>query len=357
MKILIVKTSALGDVLQSFCVIFAIRKKFPQAEIDFVVEDVFSSLVQSHPFVCKVLKLPFKNFKSKMSFDFFRKLSAFVKDLRKKKYDVVFDFQGNCKSGFINLLTKSNQKVGYDFSNVREWPNFFTCNYHYPIQITDNISKQMLSVVDQHLKTSSVLEYFLELSSSNDQTQILQDILKIKKNLFSIVVAIGAKWENKQLDVVQWIELIKSISQNWSCDFFLVWGDETERKKCLEIASQCSNGIVLPKVFSMTCLQQLIQRSDFFLGLDSSLLHLAATTNTPCFSFFGPTAMGVFKPEKNNHFGFQGNCPYGQKFDKLCPNLRKCKTGACLKNLVFEEVIIQVRERLEKIFEIKNQTT
>jgi heptosyltransferase I len=55
----------------------------------------------------------------------------------------------------------------------------------------------------------------------------------------------------------------------------------------------------------------------------------------------------VFKPSGEAHRGIQGSCPYGIKFDKLCPRLRTCSTGACIKNLTAEELFVQI----EKIYE------
>ena len=85
--------------------------------------------------------------------------------------------------------------------------------------------------------------------------------------------------------------------------------------------------------------QQFMARMDGVLSVDSSALHLAATVNVPSFSVFGPSRASLYQPVGKNHHSFQALCPYGKSFDKRCPILRSCSTGACLKELSYEELI------------------
>ena len=84
--------------------------------------------------------------------------------------------------------------------------------------------------------------------------------------------------------------------------------------------------------------QNLMDEVDLVIAVDSSALHLCGTTSTPSFSIFGPTSQRVFKPMGERHFAVQGSCPYGRTFEKQCPVLRSCPTGACIKELTVEEL-------------------
>jgi len=69
------------------------------------------------------------------------------------------------------------------------------------------------------------------------------------------------------------------------------------------------------------------------IAMDSLPLHLAGTTNTKTFSFFGPSSSAKFMPMGEQHHAFQGSCPYGKVIQRRCPIIRTCKTGACLRGI------------------------
>ena len=94
---------------------------------------------------------------------------------------------------------------------------------------------------------------------------------------------------------------------------------------------------LLPKM-TLPVWQRLMCEMDLICTVDSSALHLAATTNTPTYSFFGPSSSSIYKPVGDSHNSIQGPCPYGKTFAKRCPALRSCKTGACLKGLKIKEL-------------------
>src|SRR5262245_2090252 len=100
MKILIVKTSALVDIVHVFPVIDFIKSLFPDAIIDWVVEKGGKDLLEAHADIRKVLVADTKGWRKRLfSFQTYREAAAFIKELRSETYDVLFDFQGNVKSG------------------------------------------------------------------------------------------------------------------------------------------------------------------------------------------------------------------------------------------------------------------
>jgi heptosyltransferase-1 len=146
-KILVVKTSALGDIVHTYPVIDYLRKKFPHAQIDWVVEAPFAGLVQSHPAVNRVLTVATKQWRKKIfSRETFQSIGKFRKQLQNVHYDVVFDFQGNIKSGLIVSLANSPIKVGFGKQTVPEWPNLLFTNRHINPAISENIRHDYLSL-------------------------------------------------------------------------------------------------------------------------------------------------------------------------------------------------------------------
>ena len=151
------------------------------------------------------------------------------------------------------------------------------------------------------------------------------------------MVCPGSKWVNKQLKAETLIAFLKKIEGELKASFLLVWGDALEKELCEELNAHLKISHVVDKL-PLAVWQNLMNEADLVIAVDSSALHLCGTTTTPSFSIFGPTAPKVFKPIGERHFAIQGKCPYGMVFEKQCPLLRSCPTGACIKEMTAEEL-------------------
>ena len=110
MQILIVKTTSLGDIIQSLPVVTFLQQKFPQAKIDWVVEKPFKELLEAHPGIHRVIPVEVRKWKK----NFFKhrlELKESLKILRQENYDLLIDLQGNVKSGIITKLAYAKEKV------------------------------------------------------------------------------------------------------------------------------------------------------------------------------------------------------------------------------------------------------
>lgn len=337
MKVLIVKTSSLGDIIQSFCVLDALKMRFPNMTIDWAVESSYFSLVASHPLVHKAISLNLKKKKN---------LFQNLKTLREEKYDLIFDLQGNIKSGLITFLAKGKEKVGFGLKSVREWPNILATNTRFNVSKKLNIREFYLSLISLYFKTkfdfwSSCVTFKLTAQESLQINEIVSGALEKR-----MMVCPGSRWENKRLDKDTLIKVLKKIEAFSKVTFFLVWGNEKEKEECEEIATQLQHVIITPPI-TIAMWQNLMVKMDLVLCVDSSALHLSSTTNTPSFSLFGPTSSKVFKPLGDNHLAIQGICPYGKVFDKQCPSLRSCPTGACIKSINADSIFNSIQNLLK----------
>ena len=312
MKILIVKTSSLGDIIQCFPAIEALRRKFPEGQIDWAVEESFSSLVKECASVSNVISLPLQKMKQERFFSW-----EALQKLRHEKYLLVFDFQGNCKSGLITFLSRGQVKVGFSLASVSEWPNILATTNRYFVPKHLNMRLQYHSLIEQ---------YFQEK---------IPIILKKtgKRQLTQVMVCPGSKWINKQLSEETWIDFLSQIHRKYQTKFMLIWGTPEEKAMVESIQKRSPHAEVLLHRLSIPEWRDLMRQMDLVIAVDSSALHLCGTTETPSFAIFGPTSQEVFNPMGEGHFAFQGTCPYGQSFVKQCPLLRSCKTGACTKDL------------------------
>ncbi len=337
MRILIVKTSSLGDIIQSLPVVTFLLKKFPQAQLDWVVEKPFKELLESHPNIHQVIPVEVRTWKK----NFIKQRQAIkhaIATLRKNHYDLLIDLQGNIKSAIITKLAQAKEKVGTTFSSAPEWPNALFLTHRYSLNKKEPIALQYLSLVQSHFKVKpDTVEMDLSLEVSSADETWIASLLKEEKK---VMVCPGSYWENKKLSLPTWIELLKKEQAKNPSHFYFVWGSEKEKQEGAALHSQFPNSSTLLPKLSLPVWQRLMSKMDLIYTVDSSALHLAATTQTPTFSFFGPSSAAIYQPPGKNHRSVQTSCPYGKTFIKRCPALRTCKTGACLKDLSVEKIKI-----------------
>ncbi|MCB1107379.1 MAG: hypothetical protein KDK76_04710 [Chlamydiia bacterium] len=328
MNILIVKSSSLGDILQTFPVVTFLKKRFPHARIDWVVEKPYEELLTAHPDVYEVFPVVFRKWRKNI-FKYRKEMRCAIQKVREKKYDLLFDLQGNIKSALVTKCARSKEKIGTTFSAAPEWPNALVLNRRYGVNPKEPISFQYLSLVQSHfgVKPHPVMASPLLQISGEEKDWIESQLVKGT----SYMVCPGSNWENKKLFLPTWIELLKEVQKRKNPHFYFVWGSLREKEEALALHTQFpKNSTLLPQM-SLPLWQRFMARMDGIFTVDSSALHLAATTPVPTYSFFGPSNASVYKPPFSHHHAFQGTCPYGQTFLKRCPVLRTCKTGACLK--------------------------
>lgn len=113
MKILIIKTSSLGDIIHAFPVVAAAKKKHPQAQIDWVVESAFAELIEAHPQVNRVIKIDTKKWrKNPLKKSTWQEIEEAIGQIRSEVYDVILDLQGNIKSGIFTALANGPLESG-----------------------------------------------------------------------------------------------------------------------------------------------------------------------------------------------------------------------------------------------------
>lgn len=346
MQILIVKTSSLGDIIHAFPTLSFLRKKFPTATIDWVVEGPFAELVKSHPDVSNVLCIESKLWRKGKSLD---KLWSFWRQLRSKRYDLVVDLQGNIKSGLITSQVRSSAKIGFSWKAAREPINTFFTHYRYTPPVLKNISEDNLFIVQSYLDDFTPVEmqpFHLTISSS--QQDFLNQLLSQLPSGLKILVCPGSRWPNKKVTMDALAELLKKINAHQKCTFLFLWGNSEEKEEVTKLGSLFPNNSMILDKMPLSTLQNLMGKLDLVIAMDSLPLHLAATSGVKTFSIFGASLASKYKPMGKNHLAVQGDCPYGRTFDKRCPILRTCQTGLCIKGLTGEVLFKNVCDALEK---------
>ncbi len=335
MRILIVKTSSLGDIIHAFPVLSFIKKLYPHAEIDWIVEKPFAGLVGAHPLVSKIWTVETKKWrKGIFKPSFWKEIRQLKKDVNARNYDVLFDLQGNIKSALICSQLCVKTKVGYGWQTVHEKPNVFFMDQHFDPPKGVNIRDDNLFLVQSYFKEMSPHEdqgVYLKISTEEEQliSRILSDPrLASRKRL---MICPGSAWRNKQVTREALEEFLRLLAKRRDYAFLFVWGTPEEKELVSQLQQHHPDESVVIDRLALPVLQNLMGRVDGVFAMDSLALHLAGTTSTPSFSVFGASVAEKFKPKGDRHLTLQGNCPYGRTFEKRCPILRTCPTGLCIR--------------------------
>lgn len=337
MKILIVKTSSLGDIVHAFQALSLLRKTYPDAEIDWVVEKPFAELLESHPYVNRVIPIQTRKWRKNLcASQTFRELRDVFSALR-QPYDLLFDLQGNTKSGLVTAIARAKVKVGYGFQSVWEYPNLISTHVKFDPPKTVNVRDENLFLIKNYLKVDELPENYVVLTLKNDEQDFLvkflqNDSLQNKRKVF---VAPGSNWKNKQVDEIVLANFLQLLENEQSSCFLLTYGNDHEKQMAIQISSRLPCSILVEKL-SLPLLQNLMAHMDLIIAMDSLPLHLAGSTGVPTFGIFGPSSALKYAPPGRKNHAMQGECPFGKVFTRRCDILRTCKTGGCIKNITAE---------------------
>ncbi len=338
MDFLIVKTSSIGDVIQTFPILEYLKNRFPDASIDWVIEKEYLSLVQAHPLVRRAIPFSSRTWrKALLPLSTWREMKAFSQLLREENYDVLFDLQGNTKSGLITGLAKAKEKVGLGRKSVAEFPNLLATTRRIDVDASLQVQQRYLQVVQKfYSDEATFIPQGVDLKLQPAEESKLTSLIVPQRP--RIMVACGSRWPNKKLAEKTLEDLLQKIVIQENPYFYFIGGSPAEKivadhLQSLFPSSQAVGGL------SFALWQALMREMDLVIAVDSAALALCGMTKTPSLSFFGPSLASVYKPLGDHHVAWQGSCPYGQKFTTRCPLLRTCKTGACLKSATSDQLL------------------
>ena len=352
MRALIVKTSALGDVVQTFPVVEYLKTVQGVDQVGWVVEAAAAPLVRAHPLVDTVIEIDTRAIRAAFpSTDFFREIRRQRALIREQSWDVLFDLQGNSKSGAVTLVARAKTKVGYARRTAPEWPNVFATNKRYDPQAGLSAREASLAIVKKYFQDDRpFVSQGVELRLTEAQEKILSNELSRwpkstpetpAKTSPVWIIAGGSAWPNKMCRAETMVQVLRYIREAYGPYFIFVAGTGEELRTVGFLAEefvQSSHVLYRP---DLPVLQRMLGHAAAVLAVDSLILHLAGTTKTPLFGFFGPSHAHRYAPPGSGHF--QGKCPRNTSFEQRCPHLRTCESGGCLKDVDVDELTRAIR--------------
>lgn len=293
MKIAIVKLSALGDIVHAMVVLQFIKARFPDSQIDWLVEARFADLLQDNPHISNILTVNLKATKIKKS-SIFNEIKT-VKHYAQANYDLVIDAQGLLKSAITAKFLGKNV-AGFDKHSIREslaslfYQQKIACAYdENTIDRNCAVLAESLNFSISHDEILNKKPFLFFHEPSVDFSGFLQRKLK------NIVFVIGSTWESRNYPAAKFVQVANALQQN--C--LVIWGNESERKTAETMAVESEFIRVLPAL-NLNDLKALLSQMDLVIGNDTGPTHMAWGLNISSITLFGCTPISRVYQTKNN---------------------------------------------------------
>ena len=322
MNILIVKLSAIGDVIHTLPSLAALRHLYPDAHITWVVEEAAADLVIHHPYLDEVLisrrKSWIKNVKAGQFQSTGREIQSFLTRLRSRRYDLVIDFHGLLKSGAVVFLSGGKRKLGYD--SWQELSGLFL-NEKIPEDMTKHAVDRYLDFLRYLGAQINDVEFVLPLTDeTKKEAQRLRDQYHLSEKQYIAINPI-AYWETKLWDNGKFARLADLIIEKLKLDVIFTGSNKADAADIL--SRMTKEGINLGGKTSLPILAEIYKSARAVITTDSGPMHLAAAVGTPVIALFGPTDPARTGPYGKGHTVIRAGLPCSPCLLKKCPT-KKC---------------------------------
>lgn len=301
-RILIVRLSALGDVIHTLPVLATLRHTYPNAMIGWLVEPEAAVLLEHHPDINHLhiwnrrqwlhwLKSP------RHWSQLLHALGLFQRELAHIGYDVVVDTQGLFKSGLISYLSQIPQRLG--FAGAREGASLFynrQVKRPYPEKSPTHVVTEAYFELTKAMGCDhQVRQYPLPPPSVDSQQLVDKHLHTLLPNRPMIVIAPATTWVSKTWPEANWRELVLQLTLKTPANLVFV-GTADDHNLVHELIKsvptdyqrRCKN---LAGHTTLPQLQALLNQADVVVGCDSLTVHLAGALNRPrVVGLYGPTS-------------------------------------------------------------------
>ena len=341
MKILIVRLSALGDIVHALPVLAAIKKAMPDAKVDWLVEENYASILAiAHGLRRRVIVRAKRSFETAdaISFGGLMGYPNAASYLWNQDYDVALDLQGLIKSAVWARLF-ADRVIGFDAANLREPQAAFL----YSEKITPPSGAH---VIHKNLAILSALEIKPDAIDMPLVPQLSADTRAAFEtaggSLKYIVINPGAAWPNKRWPPERFGALAAALQERTGLRSLITWGP-SERELASAVVNGSFGAASLAPPTTVSDLAVLLREAALVVSGDTGPLHIAAAMGTPLVGLYGPTW-----PERNG--------PWDPKDVVIsranvcgCHHKRQCLRGApCINDITLDEVVAASQRRLTK---------
>ncbi len=365
-RILLIKLSALGDVVQTIPVLNKLRRRYPAAQLDWLVSPAFAELLAHNPAIDNVIAFPRDQWSAPWRPAPYVSSARLAARLKRTAYDLVLDLQGQFRSAAFAKLSGAPVRIGFDRPRAEMWqasPRRFpeeTRRHAWQgaregswLAYTDHIAVPSIDVhaVDRYLSVGAMLglddgaadfSFPIPRPASARVDALLDDYQIAKAKL--VVMAPGTIWETKEWRP----DGFADVARHFLRDGFAVTliGADRERAVCDAVAAAAPGSVNLAGETTLSELAALLARAAICVSNDSGPMHLAVALNRPVVCVFGPTDPLWAGPYRRDGAVLRADLPCSPCYLRA---LSRCTHGhACMAQVSAAAVIARMESLLRQ---------
>jgi heptosyltransferase I len=301
MRLLIVKTSSMGDVVHALPVVADVLRHKPNTQIDWLVEEPFAAIAQMHSGVRRVIPMAWRKWRASLfNGRTWSAMSALRQNLQDAKYDLVLDLQGLMKSA-LWAKQAGAPVAGYDGASAREPMAAMSYDLRAPVSREIHAVQRCRLLAATHLNYKPPREkpeFGLRVPSGG----------WLPKGRYSVLIPNASRAE-KLWPERHWAAVGKRLSERGTPPLVL-WGREEEQTLAERIAADCDGDV--PPFLKVGEMAAVLEGASNVVGLDTGFTHLAAALGRPTLGIYcdhEPGLAGLTGPGWVHSLGGKGQVP------------------------------------------------
>jgi lipopolysaccharide heptosyltransferase I len=346
-RILIIRLSAVGDVIRTLPAVKALKAHLPSSSIAWIVEEPSKAFLESQPEISEVILFPRRRWSRGIRSatgipGTIREALKFISDLRRRRFDIVLDFHGILKSGLLSFVSGSPKRIGFDRGSTKEG-NFLFSNFKVVLP------KGRMSRFQRNFELLRGLglearRFDTRLNIPDKDRRYVESFFRshsagLRRPLIAIHPGTSLKTPYKRWMPGRYSQLADRLVRELGASVVFTWGPEEMdlveniRKIMVEPS------LPAPRTESLTQVGEILRRCNIYIGGDTGPMHIASLVGTPVVAIFGPTDPIVNEPLGPHRIVRKDvGC-------NPCRN-RSCKDLNCLKAVEVEDVLKAIKEVL-----------
>ncbi|SJZ46905.1 glycosyltransferase N-terminal domain-containing protein [Selenihalanaerobacter shriftii] len=344
-KILIVRLSAIGDVIHALPVARAMRKSYPNSEISWIVEEKAKDLVMDNPNLDRIILLPkaeWKNNFKENKWEALKEAKSFFDDLNEYDFDITLDVHGLFKSGLTTYLSGASQRIGP--KNGREGSTIF---YNQKVELP----KEEIHQIDRNLYLAQGIgaeseEVGFDISISKENEKRIDELFtELSINVDKILIAINpfTSWTSKNWLPERFAHLADKLITELDCEVIMTGGpgDRDGVDDIINLMEEDAGIYNLAGKTNLKELAELYNRVQLFIGGDTGPMHLAVAMSTQVIALMGPTTPTTHGPYGKQHKVIQPDIDCKECWDRVCK-----QEHICMDKITVDEVFKETKKIL-----------
>ncbi len=302
-RILFIRLSAVGDVINTLPALSALRKGFPGARIGFLVEDRTKDIVTAHPLIDTLHVFPRKRFVRmarrpwkwpSLLIESYR----FIRELRRERYDVALDFQGNLKGGVLSLLSGSALRVGYGRGHSNEMNHLFShVRVVPPTKIINRVDKFLALVASIGAPVDDAAYKLPDSAESRARVEgFLAGSGLAPRQYVTMHPGTSDFGREKRWMPERFAEVARRLGSENGLRTLVTWGPGERSLAEQVVAGAAGHAVLAMETRTILDLAEILRQARLFVGCDSGPLHLASAVGVPSVALFGPKDPRVYGP-------------------------------------------------------------